>query len=71
MQDNLIMELNRMLNPSDPFLKITLVQDMVRTAVRDDRVQVLRGQLKAKFHTLPKWTDERLSQPHPRKSGVG
>ncbi len=54
------MELNQMLNPTDPFLKITLVRDMVRDAIEKDRAKTLRGQLKAKFRTLPKWADEKL-----------
>jgi hypothetical protein len=69
LQNKLIMELDQMLSPSDPFLKITLVRDMVRNASlnadRDARVQVLRGQLKAKFHTLPRWADEKLESATP------
>ncbi len=57
LQDDLITELNLMLSPSDPFLKIPLVQDMVRTASlsaardadRDARVQVLRDLLKGEI----------------------
>ena len=62
-----------MLNPSDPFLKITLVREMVENASqaaalnadRNARIQMLRDQLKAKFRTLPKWADERLKAGTP------
>lgn len=32
----------------------------VHEVIRDDRANMLRGQLEAKFGTLPKWVDERL-----------
>ncbi len=54
------MELNQMLNPTDPFLKITLVQDMIRDASLNARIQMLRDQFRTKFRTLPKWADEKL-----------
>jgi hypothetical protein len=60
LQDHLIMELNQMLNPTDPFLKITLVQDMIRDASLNARIQMLRDQFRTKFRTLPKWADEKL-----------
>jgi hypothetical protein len=73
LQDDLIMELNEMLNPSDPFLKITLVREMVENASRaaalkadrNARIHMLRDLLKSKFRTLPKWADERLKSGTP------
>ncbi len=63
------MELKRMLSPTETLLKIPQVKDMVRNASRsadrDARIQVLRNLLKAKFHTLPKWADEKLESATP------
>lgn len=59
------MELKSMLSPNDTFLMIPQVQDKVRTAERSARVEVLRDQLNEKFHTLPKWADEKLASATP------
>jgi hypothetical protein len=56
LQQPLIMEIKTMLSPTDIFRQIPQVQDMVRKG----QTKILRGQIKAKFHTLPKWADERL-----------
>lgn len=34
--------------------------EFVQDVIRDDRANILRGQLEAKFGGLPKWVDERL-----------
>ena len=34
--------------------------EFVQDVIRDDRANMLRGQLEAKFGNLPKWVDERL-----------
>ena len=34
--------------------------EFVQDVIRDDRANMLRGQLEAKFGSLPKWVDERL-----------
>ena len=65
LQQPLIMELKSMASPNDTFLMIPQVQDMVRNADRGARAQVLRDLLKAKFHTLPKWADEKLESATP------
>jgi hypothetical protein len=54
-----------MASPNDTFLMIPKVQDMVRNAIRNDRTQVLRDLLMAKFRTLPKWADEKLESATP------
>jgi hypothetical protein len=58
-----------MASPNDTFLMIPQVQDMVRNAQRNGergaRTEVLRDLLKAKFHSLPKWADEKLESATP------
>ncbi len=61
LQQPLIMELQSMASPNDTFLMIPQVQDMIRNA----RTEVLRDLLKAKFHSLPKWADEKLESAAP------
>ena len=34
--------------------------EFVQDVIRDDRANMLRGQLATKFGSLPKWVDERL-----------
>ena len=34
--------------------------EFVQDVIRDDRANMLRGQLEAKFGNLPKWVDQRL-----------
>jgi hypothetical protein len=69
LQQPLIMELKSMASPNDTFLMIPQVQDMVRNAQRNGergaRTEVLRDLLKAKFHSLPKWADEKLESATP------
>ena len=50
-----------MASPDDTFLMIPQVQDMIR----DARVEILRDQLTAKFHTVPEWADEKLESATP------
>ncbi len=61
LQEPLIMELKSMASSgTDIFLRLPQVQDIVRDANRRVRIEVLRDQLKEKFHTLPAWVDDKL-----------
>ena len=55
------MELKAMGATTD-FAKNEFVQEVVKDAVRDSEIRILRGQLTTKFGNLPKWADERLGQ---------
>jgi len=56
LDERLIMELKAMGTTTDPFFKNAFVKDILR----EDRARTLRRQLKAKFHSVPKWANERL-----------
>ena len=42
------------------FTKNVFVKEAIQDATRDARANMLRGLLKTKFGSLPKWVDERL-----------
>ncbi len=56
LDEGLIMELQAMGTTTDPFFKNAFVRHFTQAAL----TRMLRRQLKAKFHSVPKWADERL-----------